>query len=76
MSLLSPEYLEIVLLSLKVAGLAVLMAIGPAIFMAYALASWNFPGKSILNALAHIPLVMPPVVTGYLLLILMGPKGR
>ncbi|MBL4727001.1 MAG: molybdate ABC transporter permease subunit [Rhizobiaceae bacterium] len=75
MSLLSPEYLEIVLLSLKVAGLAVIMAIGPAIFMAYALANWSFPGKSILNALAHIPLVMPPVVTGYLLLIVMGPKG-
>jgi len=73
--LLSPEYIEIVMLSLKVAGLAVAFATLPAIFTAYALANWQFPGKSILNAVVHIPLVMPPVVTGYLLLLLLGPKG-
>jgi molybdate transport system permease protein len=45
------------------------------IFVSYALARWRFPGKIILNAAVHLPLVMPPVVTGFLLLILFGRKG-
>ena len=42
---------------------------------AYALARWQFPGKQIVNSLVHLPLILPPVVTGYLLLMLFGTKG-
>ena len=41
----------------------------------YALARWSFPGKQILNGLVHLPLILPPVVTGYLLLLLLGTRG-
>jgi len=44
-------------------------------FVAYALARWRFPGKILLDALVHMPLVLPPVVTGYLLLLTFGRKG-
>ena len=43
--------------------------------MAYALARWRFPGKLLLDSLVHLPLVMPPVVTGYLLLLTFGRRG-
>src|SRR6202040_142850 len=42
---------------------------------AYALARWRFPGKTLLDGLIHLPLVLPPVVTGYILLILLGRRG-
>jgi molybdate transport system permease protein len=45
------------------------------IFVAYALARWSFPGKQLLNGLVHLPLILPPVVTGYLLLITFGRRG-
>ena len=43
--------------------------------MAYALARWQFRGRQLLNGLVHLPLILPPVVTGYLLLITFGRKG-
>ena len=43
--------------------------------MAYALARWSFPGKQALNGLVHLPLILPPVVTGYLLLLTFGTRG-
>ncbi len=43
--------------------------------MAYALARWRFPGRGLLNLVVHLPLVMPPVVTGYLLLETFGLRG-
>ena len=48
----------------------------PAVVLAaYALARWRFPGKILFDGFVHLPLVLPPVVTGYLLLILFGRKG-
>jgi molybdate transport system permease protein len=46
-----------------------------AVLMAWVLARCRFPGRSVLNALVHLPLVLPPVVTGWLLLILFGVRG-
>jgi molybdate transport system permease protein len=45
------------------------------ILAAYALARWSFPGKQLLNGLVHLPLILPPVVTGYLLLLTFGTQG-
>jgi len=64
-----------IVLSLRVALVATLASLPFAIAIAYALARWNFPGKTILNGLVHLPLVLPPVVTGYLLLITFGRRG-
>jgi molybdate transport system permease protein len=67
--------LAIVLLSLKVAVAATLVSLPPAVGVALALARGRFPGRGLVNALVHLPLVMPPVVTGYLLLVLLGRRG-
>lgn len=61
-----------ILLSLRVASVATVVALPFAIFAAYALARWRFPGKLIVDSVLHLPLVMPPVVTGYLLLLTFG----
>jgi molybdate transport system permease protein len=45
------------------------------LFIAYALARWDFPGKQILNGIVHLPLILPPVVTGYILLLSFGRRG-
>jgi molybdate transport system permease protein len=45
------------------------------LFVAYALARWRFTGKQLLNGLVHLPLILPPVVTGYLLLISLSPRA-
>ncbi len=66
---------EIVLLSLYVAGAAVLLLMPFAIAVAWWLAKRRFAGKVIAEALVTAPLVLPPVVTGYLLLILLGRRG-
>jgi molybdate transport system permease protein len=73
--MLTPEELEAFLLSLRVAGVAVLAGLPPALFCAYALARWRFPGKLLFDAIVHLPLVLPPVVVGYLLLVLFGRQG-
>ena len=62
-------------LSLKVAFWAVLGSLPFALFFAWLLSRKNFPGKSVLNAILHLPLVVPPVVVGYGLLVLLGTNG-
>ncbi|MDO9415706.1 molybdate ABC transporter permease subunit [Pararhizobium sp.] len=71
----SPEEWTAILLTLRVASVAVLVSLPLGLGVAYALARWDFPGKMILNGIVHLPLIMPPVVTGYLLLITFGRKG-
>ncbi|OOY20538.1 molybdate ABC transporter permease [Thioclava sp. DLFJ5-1] len=75
MSWLSPSDWQAVVLSLKVAGWATALSLPPGLFVAYALARWRFPGRSLVNGLVHLPLILPPVVTGYLLLIGFAPNG-
>ncbi len=71
----TPEEWTAIGLSLHVAVAATIASLPFAIFAGYALARWSFPGKSLLNAVLHLPLVLPPVVTGYLLLIYFGRQG-
>jgi len=72
---LSPAELDIVLLSLKVAACCVLVLLLPAIAMAWLLARKRFWGHALLDALVHLPMVLPPVVLGYMLLVLLGRRG-
>ncbi|MEZ5880978.1 MAG: molybdate ABC transporter permease subunit [Nitratireductor sp.] len=72
---LAPQEWQAVLLSLKVALWAVVVSLPLGIFTAYALARWRFPGRQLLNGLVHLPLILPPVVTGYLLLTAFGRQG-
>jgi len=67
--------LGIVLLSLRVAAVAMVFSLPLAFVAAWILARWEFFGKSFLQALVTLPLVMPPVVTGYLLLVVFGRNG-
>jgi molybdate transport system permease protein len=73
--MLSPEAVNALLLSLKVALVALCFALPLAVFVAYALARWRFPGRNLLHIAVYLPLVLPPVVTGYLLLVAFGPNG-
>ncbi|GGG71290.1 molybdate ABC transporter permease [Salipiger pallidus] len=75
MQFLSPEEWQAVALSLRVALWATVLSLPPGIFVAFALARWEFPGKQLLNGLVHLPLILPPVVTGYLLLLTFGTRG-
>ena len=75
MDILSPMEVTAVLLSLRVAGIAIAVSLPLAILAAWVLARWNFPGKTLLDGLIHLPLVMPPVVIGYILLVTMGTRG-
>lgn len=72
---LTPDELETLRLSLKVSLVATAAVLPLAFILAYALARWRFPGKILLDALIHLPLVVPPVVTGYFLLLLFGRNG-
>jgi len=72
---LSAEEWGIVLLSLKVGGVAVLAVLPLAFALAWLLARGRFPGKLLLDALVHLPLVVPPVVTGWMLLLAFAPAG-
>lgn len=72
---LSPAEWTAVWLSLKIATVATLASLPLGILTAYALARWQFPGKALVNGLVHLPLVLPPVVTGFMLLLLLGRKG-
>ena len=62
-------------LSLRVSFWAMLLSLPLGIFTAYALARWTFPGKQIVNGIVPLPLILPPVVTGYLLLLTFGTRG-
>ncbi|MFZ5748397.1 MAG: molybdate ABC transporter permease subunit [Pseudomonadota bacterium] len=73
--MLSAQEWEVVLLSLQVGGAAVLVTLPLAFALAWLLARGRFRGKTLLDALVHLPLVLPPVVTGWLLLLAFGPNG-
>jgi molybdate transport system permease protein len=73
--LLSPDEWGIVGLSLKVSIVAVGLTMPVAFGLAYLLARAHFPGKVLVDAIVHLPLVLPPVVTGWLLLIGFGLRG-
>ena len=72
---LSPQDWTVIGLSLKVSLVAVAAMLPIAFALAWVLARWRFPGKLLLDALVHLPLVVPPVVTGWLLLLLFGING-
>lgn len=74
MSLSEAEWLAI-LTSLRVALRALLFTLPPALFFGWLLARRRFPGRALLDALVHSPLVLPPVVVGYLLLLTLGVQG-
>ena len=71
----TPQQVKALWLSLEVALNAMLWSLPFAIFIAWLLARKQFWGKSLLNSLVYLPLVLPPVVIGYLLLVVMGRKG-
>ena len=73
--MLSAAEWEIVGLSLRVGVVATLAALPPAFLLAWALARRDFPGRFLLDGLVHLPLVLPPVVTGWLLLLAFGRNG-
>jgi molybdate transport system permease protein len=72
---ITPEEMVAIQLSLRIATIAVLASLPFAILVAYALSRGNFRGKILLDGLVHMPLVLPPVVTGYALLVLFGRRG-
>jgi molybdate transport system permease protein len=72
---LTPEEWTAIRLSLRIAIVATVVALPFGVAIAWFLARKNFWGKSLLDGLVHLPLVLPPVVTGYLLLISFGRKG-
>ncbi|MBB4642404.1 molybdate ABC transporter permease subunit [Rhizorhapis suberifaciens] len=71
----SAEEWEVILLSLKVSGVAVIVTLPMAFALAWLLARGRFVGKVLIDALVHLPLVLPPVVTGWFLLLVFGPAG-
>ena len=75
MRALTPEEWQAVRLSLAVAGRAVSGGLPIAVATAWLLARTRFPGHGLLNAFVHLPLVLPPVVTGWLLLLVFGVRG-
>lgn len=72
---LSPEEWTAIRLSLWVSSIAMLASLPFGILVAVALARGHFWGKSLLNGIVHLPLILPPVVTGFLLLVLFGRRG-
>jgi molybdate transport system permease protein len=75
MGLLSADELEALRLSLRVGFWNLVIGLPLAVAVAWLLARRRFPGKELLNGLVHLSLILPPVVTGYLLLILLGRRG-
>jgi molybdate transport system permease protein len=72
---LSPAEWEVIGLSLKVSAVAMVVMLPIAFGLAWVLARTRMPGKLLLDALVHLPLVLPPVVTGWLLLLAFGSQG-
>jgi molybdate transport system permease protein len=72
---LSPMEMTALLLSLRVAGWAIVGSLPLAVLAAWVLGRYSFPGKTLVDGLVHLPLVLPPVVIGYILLVTMGTKG-
>jgi molybdate transport system permease protein len=71
----SPDEWTAIELSLRVATVGTLFGLPVALLAAYGLARWHFPGKIIVDGILHLPLVLPPVVTGYMLLLTFGRQG-
>jgi molybdate transport system permease protein len=72
---LSPDEWTAVALSLRIAAVSTVVALPFGVAIAFVLARKSFWGKSLLDAVVHLPLVLPPVVTGYLLLITFGRRA-
>jgi molybdate transport system permease protein len=72
---LAPEEVEVLWLSLRVAFWSVLVSLPMAVAVAYVLARASFPGKTLFDVAVHLPLVLPPVVVGFFLLLLFGRRG-
>ena len=72
---LAPDEIGILALSLRVALVSVVCSLPIAILVAYGLARLSFPGKTLVDAIVHLPLVLPPVVVGFALLVLFGKRG-
>jgi len=72
---LSDYEITVLLLSIKVASISSIITFIPSFIMAYLLATKNFTGKSLIDGLIHLPLVLPPVVIGFFLLIIFGKNG-
>src|SRR6478735_770536 len=72
---LSATEVQIIALSLRVALVSMICSLPLAIVVAYALARLDFPGKTLVDAIVHLPLVLPPVVVGFALLVLFGRRG-
>lgn len=75
MAPITPDEWEAIALSLKVGLWSVAVSLPFGIFFAWLLARRDFLGKNLVNGLIHLPLVLPPVVVGYALLVLLGRKG-
>lgn len=73
--ILSPAEIEALLLSAKVAFFCTLIICIPGVAIAWFLAKKSFIGKSLLDSIVHLPLVLPPVIPGFLLLLLLGSQG-
>lgn len=72
---LSPFEIEAILLSIRVSTFSVMISLPFGVLIAWVLARFEFPGKNMLDGLIHLPLVVPPVVTGYVMLIVLGRHG-
>ena len=72
---LSPDEWTAIRLSLRIAVTATAFGLPVGILAAYALARCRFPGKALLDGVIHLPLVLPPVVTGYILLVVLGRRA-
>lgn len=72
---LSAIEMEALLISLKVALVGTGLSLAPGIAIAWLIARRRFPGRLLLDGIVHLPLVLPPVVTGYLLLLVLGRRG-
>lgn len=72
---LSEAEVQALLLSLKIASIAVIVALPFAVMSAWLLVRGRFPGRVVLDALVHLPLVLPPVIIGYLLLVSLGTRA-
>ena len=71
----TPQEWTAIGLSLRIASVATLSSLPVAVATALLLARGRFPGKALVDGLVHLPLVLPPVVTGYVLLVLLGRRG-
>jgi molybdate transport system permease protein len=75
MPFLTPLETEALLLSLRVAVVSALCSLPAGLAVAWLLVRGRFPGKAVVDAIVHLPLVLPPVVVGYLLLVVLGRRG-